>query len=121
MRAVRTAIPDFPTPAKPPVWLRLSNPDFFKRCLHEVGFRNIRIETLSRDWNVPSAEWLAQNVAGLSPGLSFIFDTLGPERTQRVLDVVVTQLRDEFKNGNVRLTCEALLEIGKAGRGADVA
>lgn len=113
MRAVRTAIPDYPPPARPPVWLRLADPDRFSESFRRAGFRNVLVESVTRNWRVPSPEWLAQNIAGFSPGLSFIFEALGPERVRRVLDVLVSQLHDEFKDGNVSLRCEALLGLGE--------
>lgn len=113
MRAVRTAIPDYPPPARPPVWLRLADPDRFSESFRRAGFRNVLVESVTRNWRVPSPEWLAQNIAGFSPGLSFIFEALGPERVRRVLDVLVDQLHDEFKDGNVSLRCEALLGLGE--------
>lgn len=83
MRAVRTAIPDYPPPARPPVWLRLADPDRFSESFRRAGFRNVLVESVTRNWRVPSPEWLAQNIAGFSPGLSFIFEALGPERVRR--------------------------------------
>lgn len=112
MRAVRVAIPDAPPPPQSPV-LRLTDPDVFAGHLRGAGFRKIEVETLARDWVVPSPEWLAENLAkGFSPGLSFIFDRLGPEGTQRVLDILVAQLREEFGERGIRLSCEAHIGFG---------
>jgi ubiquinone/menaquinone biosynthesis C-methylase UbiE len=41
--------------------------------------------------------------------LSFIFDALGPEKTRRVQEVLVQQLQDDFKDGDVRLPNEGLI------------
>jgi ubiquinone/menaquinone biosynthesis C-methylase UbiE len=113
MRAVRTAVPDLPPPAKLPAWQRLSDPAVFAEQLRRTGFREVRVQTLARDWEVPSPEWLAENLAaGFSPGLVYIFEGLGPERTRRALDALVAQLREEFGGGGVRLSCEAHVGLG---------
>jgi hypothetical protein len=70
---------------------------------------HIRIEAVAREWRLPSATWLAENLTGVSPGLSFIFDALGPEKTRQVQEALVQQLHDDFKDGDVRLPNEALI------------
>jgi ubiquinone/menaquinone biosynthesis C-methylase UbiE len=113
MRAVRAAVPDLPPPAKPPVWLRLSDPGAFAEHLRRAGFREARVETLTRNWEVPSPEWLAENLAaGFSPALTFLFEGLGPERTRRALDALVAQLREEFGGKGVQLSCDAHFGLG---------
>ena len=113
LRAVKAAVPDYVSPAKPPVWLRLSEANVLRQYLERVGFRHVRIEAVTREWRLPSAAWLAENFLGISPGLSFIFDALGPEKTRRVQEVLVQQLQDDFKNGDVRLPNEGLIAFAE--------
>ncbi len=113
MRAVKAAVPDYVPPAKPPVWLRLSEASVLKQHLERANFHHVRIEAVTREWRLPSATWLAENFPGISPGLSFIFDALGPEKTQRVQDTLVQQLRDDFKDDDVRLPNEGLIAFAE--------
>ncbi|HZD92300.1 MAG TPA: hypothetical protein VE224_19565 [Pseudolabrys sp.] len=67
----------------------------------------------SPEWRLPSATWLAENLPGISPGLSFIFDALGPEKTRHVQAMLVRQLHDDFKDGDVRLSNEGLITFAE--------
>jgi ubiquinone/menaquinone biosynthesis C-methylase UbiE len=113
MRAVKAAVPDYAPPAKPPVWLRLSEASVLRQYIERAGFRHVRVEAVTREWRLPSAVWLAENFLGISPGLSFIFDALGPEKTRRVQEMLVQQLRDDFKDADVRLPNEALIAFAE--------
>lgn len=84
-----------------------------KQYLERAGFHHVRIEAVTREWRLPSAAWLAENVPGISPGLSFIFDALGPEKTRRAQEMRVRQLEDDFKNGDVRLPNEGLIAFAE--------
>jgi ubiquinone/menaquinone biosynthesis C-methylase UbiE len=67
--ALRTAVPSFPPPPRPPVWLCLSDPHIFESEMRKAGFRQVNIHTIKRAWTTPSAEWFWQYLPGLSPGL----------------------------------------------------
>jgi ubiquinone/menaquinone biosynthesis C-methylase UbiE len=69
LRAVKAAVPDYVPPAKPPVWLRLSEASVLKQYLERADFHGVRIEAVARGWRLPSAIWLAENLPGISPGL----------------------------------------------------
>ncbi len=113
LRAVKAAVPDFVPPARPPVWLRLSEASVLKQYLERADFHHVRIEAVTREWRLPSPLWLAENFPGISPGLSFIFDALGPEKTRNVQNTLVRQLHDDFKDGDVRLSNEALIAFAE--------
>jgi len=113
LRAVKAAVPDYVPPARPPVWLRLSEASVLKQYLERADFHRVRIEAVTREWRLPSAIWLAENLPGISPGLSFIFDALGPEKTRHVQAMLVQQLHDDFKDGDVRLPNEGLIAFAE--------
>jgi hypothetical protein len=61
-------------------------------------------------------DWLAENVPEVSPGLSFIFDALGPEKTRRVQEMLVQQLQDDFRVADVCLPNEGLIAFAEKWR-----
>lgn len=105
LRAVRAAVPDYVAPEKPPVWLRLSEASVLRQYLERASFRHVCIEAVTREWRLPSAAWLAENFLGISPGLSFIFDALGPENTRRVQEMLLA-LRVLKRRPLFELLCE---------------
>jgi hypothetical protein len=73
--------------------LRLSEASLFRQYLERASFRHVRIEAVTREWRLPSAAWLADNFPGISPGLTFIFDALGPEKTRHVQECQLSSSR----------------------------
>ncbi len=108
MGALRTAVPSFPPPPRPPVWVCLSEPDVFESEMTKAGFRQVSIHTVKHVWGAPSAEWFWQYLPGLSPGLSFVFDKLSPEEIEAFGKVFINQ----FKSGPVAIEGEAHVGIG---------
>lgn len=108
MGALNTAVPSYQPPASPPVWLSLQDPKVFESEMKKAGFRQVSIHTLTRVWTAPSAKWLQARLPELSPGLSFIFDTLNANEIEAFGKVYI----DQFGDGPASLEGEAHIGVG---------
>ena len=108
MGALRTGVPTFAPPTDPPVWLRLHDPQVLAAEMENAGFKQVSVHTLTRAWTAPSADWLRHRLPGMSPGLSFLFDTLSTEESEAFGEALAAQ----FGDGPAIFEGEAHLGIG---------
>jgi ubiquinone/menaquinone biosynthesis C-methylase UbiE len=114
-RALKIAVPDFAPPDRPPSWQELQDPARLETELREAGFEAASIHTVTREWTVPSPEWVWANARAMSPALSALFERLGDEAIAAAGRAFVADLRQRFASGPVTLTGEALIGVGRRG------
>lgn len=114
LAALRAAIPDMPAPASPPPVFSLADPAGFKAEMEAAGFRDVEVEYVTRDMEVPDFEaaWSLLTVG--APPVQVLFDRIGPAGQERVRDQMREILYQRFGEGPIELTNVATLGSGAA-------
>jgi len=99
-----------PPPKTLPAQLRFQDPAVFRALLTSAGLAVKTIARLDEQWTLPSAAWIAENIA-FAPGMSAMIQGLGGER-DAVLQHFVTALERDKGNGPVMLSAVAHVGIG---------
>lgn len=92
-------------PKTMPAQLRFREPAAFRTLFMQAGLIVENIIRLEERWNLPSARWLADNMA-FAPGMSAMIGGLGSDRVA-VLDVFVSALEKDQGHGEVILSAVA--------------
>lgn len=111
-QAIRVALPDMPMP-EPAAWWRFGDEAYLRTILRQTGFEPFSVEKVARDWQVPSAEWLATH-GFASPVATAMRERLGVHGTEAVRQTMIAQLRGQYGDGPFALSAEALIAVGKA-------
>ena len=96
-------------PASLPAQLRYRDPEVFRRLLSDAGLQVAAIERLEEQWSLPSARWIADNLA-FAPGMAAMVAGLGTDRAA-ILQAVVAGLEAEKGTGPVALSAVAQVGI----------
>lgn len=105
--------PDFQSQQQMPPWLRFQDAAVLHDALLNAGFRSPRVHTVSRPWEMPSAEWIVERVAHISPGANHLFEQMPPARADRFRTELLERLRSRFGAGPIRFSAEAHLGVGE--------
>jgi len=105
--AVRGPLP----PSKsPPAQLRFQDPAVFRALFSSAGLNLRSIAPIEESWTLPSAAWIAQNIA-FAPGMAAMVGGLGADRGA-VLQHFVAALERDRGTGEVTLSAVAHVGIG---------
>ena len=107
--AVRTANPGAPPPAEPPAVFSLSDPELFESELRAGGFADVRIQPITKTWELGTPEQFWDSFQGASPVVS---DQSDPAAAEAVREAFVRIARDRYGE-NVRIDAEALLAVAR--------
>ncbi|MFQ5903228.1 MAG: methyltransferase domain-containing protein [Candidatus Binatia bacterium] len=110
MRAIDSAVPNFPR--KPRPGTELGDPKRFESEMRNAKFKQVNIHTVTRVWTSPSPEWLWDHGKGMAPVITAIFKRLSPDEVAAAHKVFLEILHAEFGNGPVRLEADAHIGIG---------
>jgi SAM-dependent methyltransferase len=99
-----------PPPDTPPAQLRFQDPEIFHRLIGSVGLEVRSITRLEERWTLPSAGWIAQNIA-FAPGMAAMVRRLGNDR-DAVLQYFKATLERDQGFGPVTLSAMAHVGIG---------
>ena len=109
---LREAVPDLPTPQKPPPWLSLSVRSAFKAEMHAGGFPQVNMFSVTHLWTFTGPEDLFEELPSLSPAFSSILGTLQPAQREAFRTAFVRRIRGEQGNGPFGLEGEAHIAVG---------
>ncbi|MFT3828568.1 MAG: class I SAM-dependent methyltransferase [Opitutaceae bacterium] len=107
--------PEFRPAATPPSWLCYAEAEVFHCALFEAGFSSATIHTVTKAWEIDSAEWFVRQAPHLSPGTSYLFEAMGPEIAAAFSTALRARLQERFGNGPVRFRAEAHLGVARKG------
>ncbi|HLP08194.1 MAG TPA: class I SAM-dependent methyltransferase [Opitutaceae bacterium] len=107
--------PEFRPPSPPPPWLCFADPEVFHCALFEAGFASATIHTVTKAWEIESADWFVRQVPHLSPGTNYLFESMGPEIATAFGAALRARLQERFGNGPVRFRAEAHLGVARKG------
>jgi ubiquinone/menaquinone biosynthesis C-methylase UbiE len=113
MAALQQAIPNLPAPRQPPAPLSLSDPGKLVEEMRSGGFTDVRVESITRHFEAPSAEVFWTRMESTAPPVVEMFRRIGPDNVARARDQLIGVLRGRFGDGPVRLACEAHYGIGE--------
>ncbi len=103
-----------PAPAVLPAQLRFREEPALRALLADANLRVDDIVRLEERWRLPSARWIADNVA-FAPGMAAMVDALGADRS-RVLGAFVAALERDQGYDEISLTAIAHVGIGRKPR-----
>jgi len=115
LAALRAAFPEMPAPPSPPPVFTLSDPAEFKAEMEATGFRDVDVELVARDLEVPDFETVWGMLTVGAPPVQVLFDRIGEGGKQRVHDVLRENVDERFGGGPIKLTNVATLGSGTVG------
>jgi len=101
-------------PPSLPAQLRFREEAAFRDLFSQSGLALERIDVVPERWRLPSARWLAENIA-FAPGIAAMVGALGADR-KAVLDAFTTALEADQGTGEITLSAVAFLGIGRKAR-----
>jgi len=99
-----------PSPRSLPAQLRFREPTVFRGLLEGAGLVVREIVRLEERWRLPSARWLAEQIA-FAPGMAAMIDGLGADRAP-ALEAFVSALEADQGKGEIALL--AVAQLGMA-------
>ena len=114
LTAMRTAFPDMPPPPSPPPVFSLSDPDDFRAQMEAGGFRDVEVEFVARDVEVPSFEEMWSVLTVGAPPVQMLFDRVGPSGQDRLRDRLHEIVEERFGGGPITMTNVATVGSGSA-------
>jgi SAM-dependent methyltransferase len=100
-----------PPPASLPAQLRFKEPEDFRALLTASGLVVEEIVAFEESWTLPSARWIADNIA-FAPGMAAMTDALGADR-ETIMHALVETLERDKGVGPVVLTAVAHLGVAR--------
>lgn len=109
---LREAVPNLPTPTKPPPWLSLADRAAFKAEMHAGGFPQVNMFSVTHLWTFASPEALFEALPSLSPAFSGILGSLQSGQREAFRTAFVRRIRADQGDGPFGLEGEAHIAVG---------
>lgn len=104
--AMQQALPDLEPPG-PPIWAQFSDPEVLADYLEGAGFVDPVVETVERQWQVPSVDWFVEDIDRTSPAVTYLFETLTDDEGARFKECLHELLTNQHGDGSFELDAEA--------------
>lgn len=114
LAALQAAFPDMPAPPSPPPVFSLSDPAVFKSEMEAAGFRDVKVEFVARELELPDFDGLWRMMTAGAPPVQTLLDRVGPAGKERLRESLHALVEERFPNGAIRLTNAATLGVGVA-------
>ena len=114
LAALHAAFPDMPAPPSPPPVFSLSDPTEFKGQMEAAGFRDVDVQFVARDMEVPDFETMWGMLTVGAPPVQALFDRIGPSGKERLRDRLREIVDERFEGGPIVVTNVATLGSGCA-------
>lgn len=112
LAAMRAAFPDMPPPPSPPPIFGLADPADFKSRMEAAGFRDVEVEWVTRDLEVPGFKKMWRMLPVGAPPVPTLFDRVGESGKARLHDALRELVDERFGTGPIRITNVATLGSG---------
>lgn len=106
-RVARTFDADVSCSPRPPAWVQMDSSEGLRQEMEGAGFQDVSVAPVAHQWDVPSAKWFIEH---FDASQSFS-DRLGPGSRDRMREMVLARLRDEYGDGPFALTAHAHIGI----------
>ena len=114
LAALHAAFPDMPAPPSPPPVFSLSDPTEFKAQMEAAGFRDVEVQFVARDMEVPDFATMWGMLTVGAPPVQALFDRIGPSGKERLRDQLREIVDERFAGGPIAMTNVATLGSGCA-------
>lgn len=114
LAAIRRAVPDLPPPPGPPPIFSLADPAVFKAEMEAAGFRDVRIDLVSRDFEAEGSGQLWEMLTMGAPPVRALFDRIGQAAVAKVRTAMHEIMAERFGDGPIRLHNVATIGTGLA-------
>ena len=114
LEALQAAFPDMPAPPSPPPVFSLCDPADFKSQMEAGGFRNVEVDFVARELEVPGVEKLWSMVTTGAPPIKLLLDRVGPSGIERLRDKLHEIVDKRFGGGPINMVNVATLGSGVA-------
>jgi ubiquinone/menaquinone biosynthesis C-methylase UbiE len=111
-RLIAKALPELPTPDKPPPWAALGDVDELRLRLLSIGFAHAHVVAVRRLWTFESPEWLVKFMSSIAPGSVAFFEALTAGQQAAFQRAFVEDFRERQGGGPYGITNEALIAVG---------
>jgi len=112
LAALGAAFPDMPPPPAPPPVFSLADPAVFTSYMETAGFRDVEVEEIAHDLEVPDFERTWSMMTAGAPPVQALFDQVGTAGTERIRDHLREIVDHRFGSGPIRVTNVATLGSG---------
>jgi ubiquinone/menaquinone biosynthesis C-methylase UbiE len=113
VRSIRKVVPDFRPPAALPVWARLAGPGPVRDQMRAAGFREVQVTTSTGHLKIESPRSFWTHFTRSAPPLAYLFEELGPDRTEAVAREYIEALGATSGDGRPTLSVEACIGVGR--------
>ncbi|MFW6052083.1 MAG: class I SAM-dependent methyltransferase [Myxococcota bacterium] len=110
-RALDEALPDRPQPPAPPPLFSLADPGLLEHELREAGFAEVRVDTVSHDYEVADADEFWSLITKSAPPAQALLQKVGPEGREKMRSALADLARDRFGDGPLRFSNEAHVAV----------
>ncbi|MFV1988375.1 MAG: class I SAM-dependent methyltransferase [Gemmatimonadota bacterium] len=114
LEGLLAAFPDMPPPPRPPAIFSLANLDSFKAEMEEAGFRDVRIDFVSRDLEMSDFDEMWALVTSGAPPIQVLMDRIGLAGEERLRDTLRGIVEERFGDGPIRLANVATVGTGRS-------
>lgn len=115
LAALNAAFPDMPPPSTPPPVFGLADPAVFRSHMERAGFRDVKVEHVAHDLEIPDFERTWSMLTVGAPPVQALFDQVGAEGRERIRDELREIVMQRFGSGPIRVRNVATLGSGTAG------
>jgi SAM-dependent methyltransferase len=115
LAAVNAAFPDLPPPPAPPPVFGLADPTVFKSHMEAAGFRDVKVEHIAHDLEIPDLERTWSMMTAGAPPVQALFDQVGPAGKERIRDHLREIVDQRFGRGPISVRNVATLGSGTVG------
>ena len=114
LAALDAAFPGMPPPPVPPPVFSLADPAAFGAQMERAGFRDVEVDHVARDTELPDFETIWLMLTAGAPPVQVLFDRIGPSGKERLRDELREIIEDRFGTGPIRMTNVATIGSGSA-------
>lgn len=114
LAALRAAFPETPPPPSPPPVFSLADPTEFTAEMEAAGFRDVEVDYVAREVEVPDFETMWITLTAGAPPLQVLFDRIGSSGKDRLRDHLHEIIEERFGGGPIKVTNVATLGSGSA-------
>lgn len=114
MTAIQKTFPDMPKPDTPPPVLNLSNLSNFKTEMEAAGFKNVKVDFISRELTIKNFDQMWAMLTIGAPPVKKLTELVGEAGLEKIRDSLAEIVENKFGNGPIVITNTATVGVGTA-------
>jgi len=113
MKGIQKAIPELANSSSPLPVFSLSDPVSFKNQMEDAGFKDVRVELVTRTMEIDSFDQLWNMLTVGAPPVKILFDKVGDDGKVRLQNALAEIIEERFGNDTISLSNAATLAYGQ--------